>query len=540
MGVAFATIVLAVALSVAKLVGATLLAGLATRQLFGDKTQTFVRELSRLNMGLMLPCLIYTRCSEGITSELAWDCRTVPLFMFLFMAIGFCVGHAVSRIAGPPHHTSLFVPVIAFSNIVGLALPLVSSLIDELGPTFFDDDLDLDDTHARAVSILFLANLVPSATMWAFAARMMAPDAYARGGSPSALRPPSAKQALNEPRPAPGGSMAERPTMAPSGAGGARDESIEVEMEEEGKKGRAGGKVAEPASSSSDSSRSSDESPETGQEVDGGASDGLARRPSLSSSSPPSPPPSPPVRGHAQPEENGNGHVAAEASRTGINHTAALAVADHAQASRRSRADLARAAATRVWVALAPLRERPAAASILGLFTDITGPARRLWVDDDAPLRLIMDAMGMLGDAAVPLVIVILGSNLLGSARAAAAPPLVSRRALALAVLGKVARRRCFRDGGGTSPHVCRRAAAALVVFLSRPAGGRRSGALRLPRPRRARRRRLRPDPRPHAAPHHPDHRHLADGDEYLDDCRARGALAGGYVGRRHRVALPH
>ena len=71
MGVAFATIVLAVALSVAKLVGATLLAGLATHQLFGDKTQTLVRELSRLNMGLMLPCLIYTRCSEGITAELA-------------------------------------------------------------------------------------------------------------------------------------------------------------------------------------------------------------------------------------------------------------------------------------------------------------------------------------------------------------------------------------------------------------------------------------------------------------------------------------
>ena len=57
---------------------------------------------------------------------------------------------------------------------------------------------------------------------------------------------------------------------------------------------------------------------------------------------------------------------------------------------------------------------RPVYACIFGLLCGVIPPARWLCIDDEAPLRFLVDAMELIGAGGVPLVLFVLGSNLAG------------------------------------------------------------------------------------------------------------------------------
>ena len=117
-----------------KLAAGCVTAGLITRATFGSRTGAVVKDLGELLRSFVLPCFIFANCAEGIDGELLESSSGVLLASLFFLATGFGVGHVVVRLARLPDGSYL-VPVITFSNIIGLPLPLMVTLLDSL-PVF--------------------------------------------------------------------------------------------------------------------------------------------------------------------------------------------------------------------------------------------------------------------------------------------------------------------------------------------------------------------------------------------------------------------
>lgn len=172
------TIASVVSLSVLKLVLCGVAAAVGFRSLRKDGTlgPSICKELSGLNKQLFVPMLIFSKCAQGITSETIVNVAFVPLMSLAFMLIGLVIGAGVTRLTCSPRFTPIGAATCAFSNVVGLPLPLVLSLVSSL-PGIRDDPSAQD----RCVSYLFLFNVVSSVCMWTCGPKMMAP---AKGATP--------------------------------------------------------------------------------------------------------------------------------------------------------------------------------------------------------------------------------------------------------------------------------------------------------------------------------------------------------------------
>ena len=159
-----------VAISVAKLVAAGAGSALIYRQLMRSgklKTTTLPKDLSTVNINLFLPLFIFTRCADGLTLDVIQNLAFIPLLVLLFMLSGLFGGYMTAQLTSTTGSTrSIMLTVCTFSNVIGMPLPLLESLIDGL----YDST---SNAQSRGASILFMCNTVMSPLMWSCAGRLL-------------------------------------------------------------------------------------------------------------------------------------------------------------------------------------------------------------------------------------------------------------------------------------------------------------------------------------------------------------------------------
>mmetsp|Transcript_8127 Transcript_8127/g.20168 ORF Transcript_8127/g.20168 Transcript_8127/m.20168 type:complete len:384 (-) Transcript_8127:559-1710(-) len=168
-----------VAISVTKLVLAGGSCAYTYRSLLKRKqieAQTLT-SLARVNKQLLIPLFIFSKCAQGITGDTLAKFSFVPALIIAFMLTGYLAGRtSVWLSRAPPRAAPVATASCTFSNVLGLPLPLVESLV--AGLAAYQDDRE---AQSRCVSYLFLANIASSTLMWTIAPRMLAPLA---GGAP--------------------------------------------------------------------------------------------------------------------------------------------------------------------------------------------------------------------------------------------------------------------------------------------------------------------------------------------------------------------
>ena len=178
MPVSIGTIAAVVATSVLKIVCAGALSAVAYRHMLRTgafQSKTLLKDASVVNRDLLIPLFIFTRCARGISAELLLDLAFVPLLTLGFMLSGTLAGLLAAGMSSTPRPMwPIVVTVCTFSNVIGLPLPLLTSLIDGLYP-------DDPDAEARGASYLFLCNSVNSTLMWTFAPMLLS---MSRGETP--------------------------------------------------------------------------------------------------------------------------------------------------------------------------------------------------------------------------------------------------------------------------------------------------------------------------------------------------------------------
>lgn len=86
----------------------------------------------------------------------------MPLLIVSFMLTGYVAGWLSAKLTrAPPRALPITTTVCTFSNVLGLPLPLVSSLVSGLEAYRYDDE-----AQSRCVSYLFFANIAASVSMW--------------------------------------------------------------------------------------------------------------------------------------------------------------------------------------------------------------------------------------------------------------------------------------------------------------------------------------------------------------------------------------
>ena len=329
MTVPLSTIARVVALAVLKLVFAGGIGAISFRQLLkdGKATKAVLKDVSQINKDVLLPCFILAQVAIGTSAEMVVHLWIIPIFVAASVAFGFVAGKAAAFLTrAPASQWPVAVTVVTFSNVVGLPLPLIDTLIDGIPQWASQSGI-----HSRGTSFLFLANCVQSILMWSCAAPMLA-GRFECGKGPGASKKEERRQSTlsmlssNSPR-----SDQDVPSTTPSTA--------ELELE-------------------------------------------------------------------APPESIQNGEAEA----------AAPAPEPPQTMSRRARRRLRRTASS-----LNQILNRPIKASLFGLLIGCT-PLRPLMSDDDAPLRWILDGMNLIGLAAVPLVVFVLGATMSNGPQGGAMP----------------------------------------------------------------------------------------------------------------------
>ena len=170
MPASMARIMSVVALSVLKIVFAGGISALTYRHCVRNgafQSQTFLKEVSIVNRDLLTPLFIFSRCARGITSSLLLDLAFVPVVSIMFLISGLLIGTVAAAASRAPRALwPIGITVCTFSNVLGLPLPLLTSLIEGL---YADDP----DAHMKGPSYLFLCNSVNSTIMWVIAPRLL-------------------------------------------------------------------------------------------------------------------------------------------------------------------------------------------------------------------------------------------------------------------------------------------------------------------------------------------------------------------------------
>ena len=122
-----------VGLSVLRIVLATVAAGLCMRVLLQHGVErSFILGAGQVNKNLFIPSLIFSASAEGITADLLAQCAIVPLITIGFGIVGFVAGQLSARAVCAEQAAPLVSAACAFSNVVGMPLPLLVSLIADL------------------------------------------------------------------------------------------------------------------------------------------------------------------------------------------------------------------------------------------------------------------------------------------------------------------------------------------------------------------------------------------------------------------------
>ena len=173
MTVPLSTIARVVALAVLKLVFAGGIGAISFRQLLKDGKQGDKGRIKRClanKQGRSSPVL-YSGAGRD-WHERRDGCPFVdyPYFVAASVAFGFVAGKAAAFLTrAPASQWPVAVTVVTFSNVVGLPLPLIDTLIDGIPQWASQTGI-----HSRGTSFLFLANCVQSILMWSCAAPMLA------------------------------------------------------------------------------------------------------------------------------------------------------------------------------------------------------------------------------------------------------------------------------------------------------------------------------------------------------------------------------
>ena len=240
-----ATIARVVALSVAKMVlGGAIAAGTYRHMCAGGKAdKSLLKNLSFVNKEVMLPCFIFVNVSSGVSAELVSQIWTVPFFIAICVAFGYVSGRAAACLTRtPPSQQPVAVTVVTFSNVIGLPLPLLMSLIDGL-----DQWADKDDFHSRGTSYLFLANCVQSTLMWSMAGPMLAARKHERSSTGSMLGEGAARSDDVQPSETPSTAVAAAAVARSAGAECTKAAETTLELDAAASNGNATAAMASPA-----------------------------------------------------------------------------------------------------------------------------------------------------------------------------------------------------------------------------------------------------------------------------------------------------
>lgn len=160
----FTTIAKVVAVSVAKLVLSGGIAACTYREMSkrGHMPSGAIKAISYVNKEVLLPVFIFVNVATGVSTELVGTLYFLPIFTGAAVGVGYVCGQLAARLTCTPQaQKPVAVTVVTFSNVVGLPLPLLGSIIDQL-----DQWTDKPGFHSRGTSILFLCNCVQSILMW--------------------------------------------------------------------------------------------------------------------------------------------------------------------------------------------------------------------------------------------------------------------------------------------------------------------------------------------------------------------------------------
>lgn len=139
-----------VAASVAKMVLGGGVAAVTFRHMrsTGKLQKSVLKDMSCVNKEVLLPLFIFVNVSRGVNYEMILSLYFVPVFIAASLWFGYLAGRASAMLTRTPApQRPAAVTVVTFSNVVGLPLPLLMSLIDGL-----DQWKDKDDFHARGTS----------------------------------------------------------------------------------------------------------------------------------------------------------------------------------------------------------------------------------------------------------------------------------------------------------------------------------------------------------------------------------------------------
>ena len=161
-----------VGISVLKVMSAGLASAITYRRALKSKQieKTLLKQISFINRDLLLPFFIFSRCSSGITVDLLYMLWPVPILIVCQLAVGFLVGGVAALLSSAPRETvwPVMLTVCTFSNVIGMPLPLVMSIIAGV-PSL----RDARDAQSRGMSYLFLCNVMASMLMWGGAGKML-------------------------------------------------------------------------------------------------------------------------------------------------------------------------------------------------------------------------------------------------------------------------------------------------------------------------------------------------------------------------------
>lgn len=167
-----ATVARVVAVAVAKLITGGGLSALFYRQMVarGKLTKQFLKDVGTLNKDLLLPCMIFANVAKGVTIEMVADLWVVPLYVLAVALSSLLTGTVAAWLTCTPRGLRPIVQtMVTFNNVIGLPLPLLMSLIDDVPQL-----RAAPESHTRGTSYLFLANVVFSILMWTTAGPLLA------------------------------------------------------------------------------------------------------------------------------------------------------------------------------------------------------------------------------------------------------------------------------------------------------------------------------------------------------------------------------
>ena len=367
-----------VGLSVFKVMVAGLVSALVYRRSLRRKVvdKALPKQISFINRDLLLPLFIFSRCAEGITSELLGNLWPVPILMICFLAVGLLAGSAAAFLTRAPRNiASVMLTITTFSNVIGMPLPLVLSIIAGV-PSL----RDARDAQSRGVSYLFLCNIMQSIAMWSSAGWLL--KSHTIGCSPCG----TSRILSNDGDGGGGGDRSGYGGSALVKAGSIRSDAPTPDEL--------------PADTPPTTAYASDE--QRGSRGDGSCPDDAGNE-----------------------MTNGPGATfELELTDSGGSPTCRISNRGAQLQTPRECVDEAAHVDNRVAGPAISLRSAcrsfvdslgaPVYASLVGVCCGAIGPVRSLIVERDAPLRWLLDAMDLLGAGGVPLVLFVLGANLSG------------------------------------------------------------------------------------------------------------------------------